>query len=270
MNKPFLKWAGSKRDSIDMLKEEIGVVKGRFIEPFVGSAVVSLNINAKEYLLADTNLDLINLYINLKEYGEDFIKDCEKLFSFKYNTMENFYDLRNKFNIIKDTYEKSIIFLYLNRHSFNGLCRYNSSGKFNVPFGKYNNPYFPEKEMLFFYEKSQKFKFLNSDFEKTIKSCKRKTDVFYCDPPYVPLSKTASFTDYSVGGFTQKRQLELAKFGENSKNLFLISNHDTDFTREIYKNADKFKFKKINRYISARIKGRKSVSEILAIYNPLI
>jgi len=270
MNKPFLKWAGSKRSSIDMLKEEIDVVKDRFIEPFVGSAVVSLNVDAKEYLLADINSDLINLFINLKEYGEDFIKDCKKLFSSRYNNSENFYDLRNRFNIIEDVYEKSTIFLYLNRHAFNGLCRYNSSGKFNVPFGKYKNPYFPEKEMLFFYKKSYKFKFLNSDFEKTIRNCKRKTDVFYCDPPYVPLSKTASFTDYNAGGFTQDQQLKLAKFGENSKNLFLISNHDTDFTREIYKNADKFRFKEINRYISARVDGRKSVNEILAIYNPLI
>lgn len=266
MNKPFLKWAGSKRKSIDMLKEEIGTVKGRFIEPFVGSAVVSLNIEAKEYILADFNVDLINLYKNLKEFGDSFIKECKKLFLPKFNSSEKFYELRNKFNNSKDMFERSILFLYMNRHDFNGLCRYNASGGFNVPFGKYKKPYFPEEEMLLFYEKAKKFEFINTNFEDTIKNCKRKSDVIYCDPPYVPLSKTSSFTNYSSDGFTEIQQTKLAELAEKRKGLFLISNHATDFTEDIYRSADKYRFKEVNRYISANIEGRKSVREILAIY----
>ena len=266
MNRSFLKWAGGKRSSLYLIEKEIGYVPKRLVEPFVGSGTVFLNIDAEEYLLCDLNEDLINLYNTLKKYGVEFIRDCYTYFDSKYNNSDNFYDLREEFNNEKDHYKKSILFVYLNRHAFNGLCRYNLSGKFNVPYGKYKNVYFPGKEMIFFHEKAQRSIFIFQDFEETITGC-TEDDVIYNDSPYIPLSKTASFVSYNLDGFTEEQHKKLAMLAEKSKNLFLISNHDTEFTRNLYRKADSIITKQINRSISGKAEGRKQVTEILAIYN---
>ena len=266
INRSFLKWAGGKRSSLYTIEKEIGYIPKCLVEPFVGSGTVFLNIDAEKYLLCDLNEDLINLYNVLKEYGIEFIKDCYTYFDPKYNNNDSFYELRNEFNNETTIYKKSILFVYLNRHAFNGLCRYNSSGGFNTPYGKYKSPYFPGKEMVFFNERSKRCNFVCQDFEKTIKSCTEEC-VIYNDPPYTPLSKTASFVSYNLDGFTIKQHEKLAELAEKSNNLFLISNHDTEFTRKLYCNADNIITKSINRSISGKIKGRKQVTEILAIYN---
>lgn len=266
VNKSFLKWAGGKRSSLYMIEKEISYIPKRFVEPFVGAGTVFLNIDAEEYLLCDLNEDLINLYNVLKKYGIEFIKGCYTYFDPKYNNNDAFFDLRNEFNNENNVYNKSLLFVYLNRHAFNGLCRYNLSGKFNVPYGKYKTPYFPGKEMMFFHGKAQRCTFVIQDFNKTIASCTEE-DVVYNDPPYIPLSKTASFVNYNLNGFTIDQHKELAKLGEKSKCLFLISNHDTKFTRELYCKADKIMTKQINRSISGKVGGRKQVTELLTVYN---
>ena len=146
MIKSFLKWAGGKYKILDFIIENIGKVEHRFVEPFAGSAVVSLNINAEEYLIADSNMDLVNLFEKLKEYKKDFIKYCKVIFD-NANTKEIYYYNRDIFNSLKFNTQRAALFLYLNRHCFNGLCRYNNKGKFNVPYGRYKNVYFPENEM---------------------------------------------------------------------------------------------------------------------------
>lgn len=144
MNKPFLKWAGSKRKSIDFIKENLGISHNRLVEPFVGSGAIFLNTDYDEYLLCDLNKDLINLYNILIDNGHKFIDVCSSFFTGEYNNEEDYYKFREHFNNTENVEYKSILFLYLNRHCFNGLCRYNKSGKFNVPFGRYKKPYFQE------------------------------------------------------------------------------------------------------------------------------
>jgi DNA adenine methylase len=241
-------------------------ISKRLVEPFVGSGTVFLNIDAEEYLLCDLNEDLINLYNVLKEKGDIFIKDCYTYFDPKYNDGDSFYALREEFNHEENIYKRSMLFVYLNRYAFNGLCRYNSSGGFNTPYGKYKNPYFPGKEMLFFHEKAQRCTFICQDFDKTIKSC-IEVDVIYNDPPYVPLSKTSAFVNYNLDGFTDEQHRKLANLAEKNKSLFLISNHDTEFTRKLYCKADNIITKQINRSISGKAEGRKQVTEILVTYN---
>lgn len=264
-HKAFLKWAGGKTRTIDFLLESMGKVNGKFIEPFVGSAVVSLNVKADDYIIADNNLDLVNLYNTLVDHN-NFIEDLKYYFSGKFNNPDSFYQLREQFNTTKDIIEKSLLFIYLNRHCFNGLCRYNKSGKFNVPFGRYVKPYLPEKELLLYKKKLSSFTIIHDSFENVI-ILGEENDVIYNDPPYVPLSKTASFVDYSVNGFNENQQIILAGLAEKSKSKVLISNHDTAFTRKLYSNADIIKTKKVNRYISGKKEGRNPVYELLAIYN---
>lgn len=266
LNKSFLKWAGGKSKSIQMIKDVVGNVSGRFIEPFVGSGVVFLNIEAKEYIIGDTNKDLINIYSTLKNDPNIFITECEKIFTQDCNDSDFYYAQRKIFNESTDDLERSVLFIYLNRHCFNGLCRYNKQGIFNVPFGRYKTTYFPKQEFLLASERLKNCELHCSGFEDTISRAK-EGDVIYCDSPYVPLSKTASFTDYSSGGFTDEDHKKLAQLAEESSCLFLISNHSTEFTTDLYCKADEIQIKEVNRFISAKTSSRKSVHELLAIYN---
>jgi len=265
MKRAFLKWAGGKSQSLKMINDEIGFIKGKLIEPFVGSGIVTLNIEAIGYIIADFNEDLINLYKTLKKDKEDFIRLSRDLFTDTNNNEEAYYKYRNQFNLTDNSYEKAILFLYLNRHCFNGLCRYNKKNKFNVPFGDYKKVYFPEQELLEFSDKLSKCGVYCQSFEETIKMA-NTYDVVYADPPYIPLNGTAYFTDYSPEGFGMEQQIALAKLAEESCCKFMISNHDTDETRELYKNADKIITRNINRFISSKGQERKPVKELLAIY----
>jgi DNA adenine methylase len=265
MNKAFLKWAGGKTQSLQMISEAAGFFTGRFIEPFVGSAVVSLNVSAESYILGDYNKDLINVYNFLKE-DVSFIEDLKVYFVVENNDVDMFYKLRARFNEASSLKERALLFIYLNRHCFNGLCRFNKSGGFNVPFGKYKSIYFPEKELINAKNLLNKSEIYYQSFEDTFKLAKND-DAVYCDPPYVPLSETASFTDYSVGGFSEEQQVQLAKLAEEAPCRVLISNHDTEFTRDIYSKANEIRTRKVSRFISAKASSRKPVYELLAIYN---
>jgi DNA adenine methylase len=266
--KPFLKWPGGKYRQVDRICKQLGHGK-RLVEPFLGSAAVFLNTDFRHYLLADSNSDLINLYIQLQNEGKFFIKYCQRFFSAKNNNRKTFYDFRKEFNVTDDVRKKSALFLYLNRHGYNGLCRYNAKGEFNVPFGRYDQPYFPAKEMQFFYTKAGKARFIHSRFSETMQQI-RQEDVVYCDPPYAPLSNTAYFTDYSTGGFNWEQQLELADWaGKLSRRgiKVIISNHDIDSITELYRNsgANIAQFK-VRRTISCQTGNRVMVGELLAVF----
>ena len=158
----------------------------------------------------------------------------------------------------------------MNRHGYNGLCRYNKSGGFNVPFGKYKKPYFPEQELNFFADKAQSATFVCEGYRETFARV-TTGDVVYCDPPYVPLSKTASFTSYAGNGFGLDEQADLANAAEEvtteqQKVTVLISNHDTIWTRKIYEHANRIKSIKVARTISQKATTRKKVGELLALY----
>lgn len=267
-SKPFLKWAGNKFRLIDRINKVLPNGK-RLVEPFCGSGAVFLNTKHKynAYLLAEKNPDLINLFLQLKEQGDDFILFVKSFFSKRNNTKTAYIRLRKKFNSTHDQTLKSALFIYLNRHCYNGLCRYNLNGEFNVPFGLYDKPHFPEKALQCFHQRSLAATFVCQDFTKSLKRL-RKTDVVYCDPPYAALSKTSNFTNYSGGGFSECDQIELAQCAEElSKRgiAVIISNHDTPFTRDIYRNAEISTFK-VQRFISCTPEGRVPVKELLAVY----
>ena len=265
--RPFLKWAGNKYRIIDRVREALPEGK-RLIEPFAGSAAVFLNTDYEHYIINDNNPDLIHLYNILKQEGATFIKKCRYYFSPRFNNEEQYYKLREKINNSKDVYKRAILFVYLNRHGYNGLCRYNLKGGYNVPFGRYKSPYFPEKEMLTFHEKAVNAEFVLSSFEQIIQSAK-KGDVIYCDPPYVPLSPSANFTSYSSGGFNIEKQQQLADLANeiSVKGIpMLISNHNTSFTRKAYDKANKITKFHVQRFISCNGKKRGTAGELLALF----
>lgn len=263
-----MKWAGGKYGLSDVIAKILP--KGEcLIEPFVGAGSVFLNTDYSRYILNDINQDLINLYKFLQTKPDAFIQDAKSLFSVENNQSDAYYQFRKDFNESNDSYFRSLVFLYMNRHGYNGLCRYNKSGGYNVPFGKYKRPYFPEEELNFFADKAQQATFVCEGYRKTFTRAKAG-DVIYCDPPYVPLSKTASFTSYAGNGFGLDEQADLANAAEevSSKKLavVLISNHDTIWTRKIYEHAKKTKSIQVARTISQKGHQRKKVAELLALY----
>lgn len=265
--RPFLKWLGNKYRLIHHLAPLLPEGK-RLVEPFTGSGAVFMNSEYPSYLLAEQNSDLVFLYQSLQKEGLKFIQYCKQFFSEINNSEIKFYELRDKFNAIKDKRRRAAIFLYLNRHGYNGLCRYNQQGKFNVPFGRYDKPYFPQKEMLHFFEKSQKCHFIHGDFLETLNQAKIG-DVIYCDPPYAPLTHTANFTSYTDKQFGLKQQKLLAQLAKKLANRgipVIISNHDTEFTRQCYQDA-KIKSFEIQRFISCQGKKRTKVRELIAVFD---
>ncbi|STZ75374.1 DNA adenine methylase [Bergeriella denitrificans] len=268
--KPFLKWAGGKAKLVSFIEQFFPDKKRiRLIEPFSGSAALSLALEFDAYLLNDKNLDLINLFKALKQEKGGFVDYAHSFFEAENNQESRFYELRERFNASEDSLERSALFVYLNRHAFNGLCRYNNSGLFNVPFGRYKSPYFPMLEMHNFIQKSDRVALHCGDFQDVLQQA-GSDDFIYCDPPYAPLTETASFTHYAQGGFNgreQQRLAELAEAGCNRGQNILISNHDIPFTRDLYRNA-RIETVDVQRNIAASGSSRRKVTELLAIYEP--
>ena len=267
-NRAFLKWAGGKYPLLDDIKRHLP--QGEcLIEPFVGAGSVFLNTDFSRYILADINSDLISLYNIVKTRTDEYVQASRELFMPETNQAEVYYRFREEFNASQDPFRRAVLFLYLNRFGYNGLCRYNLRGEFNVPFGRYKKPYFPEAELYHFAEKAQNAEFHCLSYEE----CMNRADsnsVVYCDPPYAPLSATANFTAYHTNSFSPKEQAHLAEMAEKlvSKQIpVLISNHDTPDTREWYRSAKHFQVK-VRRSISSNGGTRKKVNELLALYKP--
>jgi len=283
MNRTFLKWAGNKTKVLPHLIPHIGYPK-RYCEPFGGSLAVALNTLAEQYILNDVNKDLVAIYQNLVNANDDsFVQYCEELFVPENNTREAYLELREHFNQATDTTERARLFIYLNKHCFNGLSRYNSKGEFNVPYGrefkdkntkekKIENAYFPKEEMMNFrmyFLSKQLVRFTSLSFEDlSLYEDLEVGDVVYFDPPYVPVSDTANFTSYATDGFTSDQQIHLAQLSESlaSKGVrVIVSNHDVPVTRELYKNATIYPIQ-VTRTVAAKGDSRKKANELIAVF----
>lgn len=265
--RPFLKWAGGKYSLLPELDRLIPVGK-RLIEPFVGGGSVFLNSDKHErFLLADVNADLINLYQMLAVVPDSVIYEAMKAFR-HLNDAENYTVIREAFNAQRlDAVERAAAFLYLNRHCFNGLIRYNLDGFFNVGFGKYKAPYFPEEEIKAFKRKAHSCVFMNAGFRRTL-ALAGDGDVVYCDPPYEPLPGTAGFTNYAAGGFSWDSQVELAESCVSAHQRgakVVISNSTAPRVIELYEQHG-FTLHRVSarRAISSKGSTRETASDVVA------
>lgn len=273
MIRPFIKWAGGKTRVLPDLLPLLP--KGDcLIEPFVGGASVFLNTDYRRYVLADINPDLINLYRVAVADTELLIRDAQSMFM-TCNTESEYLGRRAEFNFLRATgagtaLQLAVLFLYLNRHGFNGLCRYNQSGEFNVPFGRYRSPYFPANEICLFAEKARDTQavFRIAPFCKTITGHARYGAVIYCDPPYLPVSDTANFTQYHTAPFSIDHHITLASALAEANRRHgvkcVISNSDTPTTHAIYQG---FVFHEIavQRSISANAITRGAAKEVIGV-----
>lgn len=266
LNNSILKWAGGKGKALPYILPVITkyIDKGvMFVEPFIGAANVSLNVEADYYLWNDLNRDLINTYFRVFNDKDTYIKETEKLFS---KSFDDYYELRDKFNNEDFNSYRAYLFQYLNKHGFNGLCRYNKSGKFNVPRGTVTKT--PKKVPVEAIHKLETFKDKVMLTDKTFEDVFKDTDhmddcVIYCDPPYIPL--TSDF-NYTAGGFNLDQQKLLKKLAKESEHVTLISNHWTEISQELYSDADEVITFPVQRTISSKGNDRKKVEECLVVY----
>lgn len=272
-----IKWAGGKTRVMPQLLRHLPKADC-LIEPFVGSGTVFMNTDYRRYVLCDSNLMLINFFRQLTGRLDELINLARPLFENR-NNSESYYELRSSYNWLNGAIthpdsshlalEAAAAFLYLNRHGYNGLYRVNQKGEFNVPFGKYAEPYFPEAEMRLFAEKASDTKavFIHSDFRQSIPDVMQLAHdaVIYCDPPYIPASDTANFTAYGKP-FTldDHRALVAALVAVNRQyaTRSIISNSDTPKTREIY-SAFNLHSLSVRRSVSA--KSRDMAGEVIGV-----
>lgn len=282
MIRPFIKWAGGKTRVLPDLLPHLPKAEC-LIEPFVGGASVFLATDYRRYVLADINPDLINMYRKATRYPDLVIDTARELFAAK-NNMEGYNEVRAAFNKQVGTAKsagwgygaemegimRAAQFLYLNRHGYNGLCRYSRKTGFNVPFGKYKRVYFPEKEVRQFAEKANDTKaiFLCAPFQRSLQIVTGSDMVVYCDPPYLPVSETADFTQYHIEAFTpvHHRHLVEVLLEVNRKHgtRIVISNSDTEATREIYQ---PFRLHEISvqRSVSTNKDNRTKAKEVIGV-----
>lgn len=241
----------------------------RLVEPFTGSGAVFINAAFDRYLLADSNPDLISLFRLLAAEGESFIRYCRTFFRPENNAADVYYRLRDEFNTSRNPRRRAAIFLYLNRYCYNGLIRYNSKRLFNTPFGQYAKPYFPEKELRYFQQKSSCADFREADYLNCL-DLVETGDVVYCDPPYDPLSATANFTAYHAGGFSwpdQERLAQRARAIADRGIQVIISNHNTPAIRKLYNSLDaRIETLHVQRSIGPDNASRGKVEEVIAIF----
>lgn len=254
--KPLLKWAGGKRWLLPVLQDVWESHQDlRLVEPFTGGMAIALGLNPTSALLNDTNDHLINFY-----------KHVRKGLSLE-STMRNnetyYYKQREKFNelIINNNYkskEAAGIFYYLMRTGFNGLCRFNNSGEFNVPFGQHNTINY-KTDFIDYKAILSQWKFTNGDFEK-IKLL--ENDFIYSDPPY-----DVQFTRYSVKDFIWEDQIRHAEWLIKHNGPVIASNQATPRILELYRDL-KFAVLVLPAPRKISCNGdRKPALEILALKN---
>ncbi|HFO4765187.1 TPA: Dam family site-specific DNA-(adenine-N6)-methyltransferase, partial [Escherichia coli] len=231
----IFKWAGGKFGVLEQIFRYLPEGK-RLIEPFVGGGAVFMNAGYQENLLNDVNADLINFYKTLQREAHSLITLAHRFFQ-DYNTQEGYLAVRNAFNKqVYDDLHRAAAFLFLNRHCFNGLTRYNQAGEFNVGYGKYKTPYFPLQEMEAFLGAEGRSEFVCGDFAAVIEAA-GEGDVIFCDPPYEPLPNTEGFTNYSGHDFKfeeQKRLVSLLTDAHRRGAKVLITNSGAPNIRELY------------------------------------
>jgi len=237
--KPFLKWVGGKRQLILQMNDYFPKEFNKYIEPFLGGGAIFFYLLPETAILIDVNKELINTYNIIKNNVSELIKSLKK----HKNEKDYYYEVRSKdrnpeeYSKLSDV-NKASRTIYLNRCCFNGLYRVNSKGQFNVPFGKYKNPKFCDKENLFASHKALKNVLLiNDSFEKCLDFAE-KDDFIYFDPPYVPISRSANFTSYTKGNFSKEDQIRLFNVYKNLDERgckVMLSNSYSDFILGLYK-----------------------------------
>lgn len=270
--KPFVKWAGGKRQLIPILNQNLPESFGTYYEPFLGGGALLFHIltdkNGQKCSISDLNSDLVLAYTTIRDRIDALItslKNHEK--NYQKDSESYYYSIRE--SNPRSEIEKTSRLIFLNRTCFNGLYRVNSKGKFNVPLGKYSNPNIVNEENIRAVShilQSSRTTIKCRDFEAVLRDAK-KGDLIYFDPPYQPVSATSNFTSYTTKDFTYDDLTRLAelclKLDSRGCNV-LLSNSDSQEVADIFaKNPWKITRIAANRSINSNSKKRTGHFELL-------
>lgn len=237
---PVVKWVGGKRQLLDEIAPRLPKRITTYCEPFLGGGAVLFSLQPKNAIVNDLNADLMLVYEVIRDDVESLIAALEQ----HENTAEYFYHIRD-LDRDKEAYsklssvERASRTIYLNKTCYNGLFRVNASGEFNTPFGHYKNPNIvnaPVLRAVSEYLTENNIQLFHMDFEEVLQQVP-KGGFVYLDPPYDPVSDTASFTGYNRGGFGREQQERLRRCCDElaARGVrFLLSNSATSFIKELY------------------------------------
>ncbi len=269
--KPFVKWVGGKRQLLRQFRlmnlyppEKFNFKTGRYFEPFVGGGAVFFDLLPEKGFLSDMNKELVTTYNVIKNDVNSLIHSLKK------HKVDKEYYLKIRAQDPNKLDDVSVAsrFIYLNRTGFNGLYRVNNNGGFNVPFGQNKNPLICDEVNLKKVSTAlQGIEIKHQDYKEVLKRA-RKGDFIYFDPPYYPLSKTASFTSYVKESFLDKEQIELrdAVLELTKRGCFvMLSNSDAPFINKIYSGYKGVRINKVQagRAINSKGSGRGKITEVL-------
>jgi DNA adenine methylase len=269
---PFVKWAGGKRQLLDRISERMPKSYNNYYEPFIGGGAVLFEFQPRRAVINDINLALVNAYKVICRKPEDFITSIKKLDSEMWKDGKKYYySLREHYNdkLMKEEFDTELaaLFVFINKHCFNGLYRVNGKGLFNVPYNNSRRESIDEASIIAISEYLKNVEILTGDFEEACKDAKNGDFVFF-DSPYAPLNPT-SFEAYTKEGFDVESHKRLASlFDELTERgcYCMLTNHNTEFINELYGNKGyRIDVVSVKRLINSD--ASKRTGEEVIIYN---
>ena len=262
--KPILKWAGGKTQMLGALMPRVPKTYGRYIEPFFGGGALFFSLKPENAIIADSNPELINMYLQVAHHVDDVIECLQKY----ENTSEMFYEVRSLDWQTLPKAEAAARTIYLNKTCFNGLYRVNRSGQFNTPFGKYKNPKICDIDALrLASEALRKADILCGDYILVLEHYAQPGDFVFLDPPYLPISENSDFKRYTKEQFYEDDHVELAKMIDtlHERGCYVIlTNSNHPLVHQLYEQY-KIEVIQTKRHISCHGDTRKGEDVIVTI-----
>lgn len=271
--RPFLKWAGGKSRLLPALSNRLPRGFGTYFEPFLGGGALFFHLVARRgpqaAVLSDINSDLVDTYLGVRD-KVDHVVDCLREHADRHRR-DHYYQIRDQEMDGKDLAPRAARLIYLNRTCYNGLYRQSRRGRFNVPMGRYLKPTICDEPLLRAASAAlAPVELLCAPFHQVLRRA-AGGDLVYMDPPYIPVSATASFTSYHRDGFKEEDQRRLARLFKElaaARVHVLLSNSDTEMVHEIYAGLPCDKVK-VARAINSRAGRRGGVGELIFRGGPL-
>lgn len=270
---PFVKWAGGKRQLIPQIRERMPEKYNDYYEPFVGGGAVIFDLLPANALINDINKALINTYRTICNEPDAFLKEVNRLDNDMWEDGKKYYySIREHYNdkLMRSEYdvELAALFVFINKHCFNGLYRVNGKGLFNVPYNNSRRVSVDEDVIIATSEYLRGVTIIDGDFEQASKNAK-KGDFVFIDSPYAPLNPT-SFESYTKEGFDIESHKRLAKLYDEltARGCYcMLTNHNTELINELYGNKDyKIDVVSVKRMINSDASNRVGEEVIICNY----
>ena len=270
---PFVKWAGGKRQLLAQIRERMPREYNRYYEPFIGGGAVVFDLLPENALINDINEALINAYVQIRENVDSFLDKINRIDSaIGEDGKAYYYSMRNLYNMKLEKMEYDIelaaLFVFLNKHCFNGLYRVNSKGLFNVPYNNSKRVSYDEESIRMTSDYLKRVTITTGDFEDACRNAGRG-DFVFLDSPYAPLNPT-SFESYTKEGFTLESHERLARLYDELTErgcYCMLTNHNTELIEQLYGNKGyTISVVNVKRMINSDANNRKGQEVIICNY----